>query len=464
MNGLRIEGLEIRDQVGRRLLAPLDLQLEGGRCLCLVGESGAGKSLVCAAVAGTLPPELGMRGRVWLDGREITGMATEERRALWSRSMFLLPQEPWTALATARATRDQVADMPRLHGGAKGIPDRTARLLERVGLVPARDGPKLPSQLSGGMAQRVAMATTLGAPAGLILVDEPTKGLDADRRGLAEDGLQSLLAEGRSVLLVTHDLDLARRLGDDVMVMRDGEVVESGPAAEVLTRPGHAFTRALLDAEPAGWTERRSTASRTLVTASDLAISPVRGGTAIARDIAFSISRGGITALSGPSGCGKTTLGDTVIGLHRPAAGKLHRPDGLVVQKLYQDPGAAFAPWRSIRATMSDVLAGSGRSRAALDGLCRPIFPRLGLALSLLDRRPGEVSGGELQRLALARALLGGADLIFADEPTSRLDTISQLLFIELLGEVAGSGLAILLASHNVGLLAKLADEVVVLP
>ena len=464
MSGLRIEGLEIRDREGRVLLAPLDLDLSNGRCLCLIGESGAGKSLVCAAVAGTLAPELGMRGRIWLDGSEITAMSAEVRRALWSKAMFLLPQEPWAALATARTARDQVADMPRLHGGRAAVPGLTSMLLERVGLVPARDGPKLPSQLSGGMAQRVAMATTLGAPAGLILVDEPTKGLDADRRGLAEDGLRSLLAEGRSVLLVTHDLELARGLGDEVMVLRDGKVEERGPAADVLTRPCHGFTRALLEAEPAGWTARRSTASGTLVTAADLAISPVRGEAAIARGIEFSIRRGGITGLSGPSGCGKTTLGDTVLGLHRPVAGELHRPDGLVVQKLYQDPGAAFAPWRSIRATMSDVLAGSGRRKVALDELCLPVFPRLGLALSLLDRRPGAVSGGELQRLALARALLGGADLIFADEPTSRLDTISQRLFMELLGEVAASGLAILLASHNHGLLANSADEIVALP
>ncbi len=462
MSALGVQGLGIRDREGRFLLMPVDLELEAGRCLCLVGESGAGKSLVCAAVAGTLPPGLSMGGRIWLDGREITDLSDAERRALWSTAVFLLPQEPWTALATARTARNQVADMPRLYGSrVAGI---AANLMERVGLSATRDGPKVPSQLSGGMAQRVALATTLGAPARLILVDEPTKGLDADRRKLAEEGLRFLLYEGRSVLLVTHDLDLARRLGDEAVVMREGQVVERGPASEVLTRPCHAFTRTLLNAEPSRWARRRSAASDILVTAENLAVSPVRGGVIIARSIAFSIRRGGITALSGPSGCGKTTLGDTVLGLRRPAAGRLHRQGRLVVQKLYQDPGAAFAPWRTIRATMSDALAEREAGREALEDLCRLIFSRLGLNASMLDRRPGAVSGGELQRLALARALLAKADLVFADEPTSRLDAVSQKQFMELLHETAGSGVGILLASHDRDLLAASADETVFLP
>ncbi len=462
MSALSIQGLGIRDREGRFLLMPVDLELEAGRCLCLVGESGAGKSLVCAAVAGTLPPGLSMGGRIWLDGREITDRSDAERRALWSTAVFLLPQEPWTALATARTARNQVADMPRLYGGrVAGI---AANLMERVGLSATRDGPKVPSQLSGGMAQRVALATTLGAPARLILVDEPTKGLDADRRKLAEEGLRFLLYEGRSVLLVTHDLDLARRLGDEAVVMREGQVVERGPASEVLTRPCHAFTRTLLDAEPSRWARRRSAASDILVTAENLAVSPVRGGVIIARSIAFSIRRGGITALSGPSGCGKTTLGDTVLGLRRPAAGRLHRQGRLVVQKLYQDPGAAFAPWRTVRATMSDALAEREAGREALEDLCRLIFSKLRLNASMLDRRPGAVSGGELQRLALARALLAKADLVFADEPTSRLDAVSQKQFMELLHETAGSGVGILLASHDRDLLAASADETVFLP
>ncbi len=462
MSALRIQGLGIRDREGRLLLKPLDLELEAGRCLCLVGESGAGKSLVCAAVAGTLSPGLSMGGRIWLDGREITDLSDAERRALWSTAVFLLPQEPWTALATARTARNQVADMPRLHGGR--VARIAANLMERVGLSARRDGPKLPSQLSGGMAQRVAIATTLGAPARLILVDEPTKGLDADRGKLAEEGLRSLLEEGRSVLLVTHDLALARGLGDEAVVMREGQVVERGPASEVLTRPCHAFTRTLLDGEPSRWARRRSAASDILVTAENLAVSPVRGGAIIARSIAFSIRRGGITALSGPSGCAKTTLGDTVLGLRRPAAGRLHRQGRLVVQKLYQDPGAAFAPWRTVRATMSDALAEREAGREALEDLCRPIFSRLGLNASMLDRCPGAVSGGELQRLALARALLAKADLVFADEPTSRLDALSQKQFMKLLHETAESGVGILLASHDRDLLAASADETVFLP
>jgi peptide/nickel transport system ATP-binding protein len=462
MSDLRIERLEIRDRQGRILLAALDLDLMAGRCLCLIGESGAGKSLVCAAVAGTLSSELSMSGRIWLRGREITRLSAAERQSLWGRDLFLLPQEPWTALAAARTARAQIGDMPRLHGGGAAS-GTVATLLERVGLVPLTDGPKRPSQLSGGMAQRVAIATTLGAPARLILVDEPTKGLDADRRALARDGMRSLLSEGRSVLLVTHDLELARQLGDETVVMRDGQVLERGPTSEVLTRPRHDFTRALLAAEPSGWAKRPSSASDVLVRATDLSIAAVRGGPVLVRDLSFSIAAGGITGLSGASGRGKTTLGDTVIGLRRRAAGTVTWERKAVVQKLYQDPGAAFAPWRMIGATMADALAGSGIPRGRLADLCKPILVRLGLNEEMLDRRPGAVSGGELQRLSLARALLCRADLIFADEPTSRLDAVSQQRFIELLCKTAAAGTAILLASHDNELLAKSADRMIVL-
>ncbi len=463
MTDLRVDGLAIRDRHGRALLAACDFVLEAGRCLCLVGESGAGKSLVCAAIAGTLAPELSMGGRIWLGGREITAMTASDRRGLWSRAVFLLPQEPWTALAPARKTRKQVGDMPRLHGNGRDIWRVTAKLLERAGLTPSRDGAKLPSQLSGGMAQRAALATTFGAPARLILVDEPTKALDADRRAHAEAGLRSLLDEGRSMLLVTHDLELAGRLANEIVVMREGEIAEQGAASDVLSHPRHAFTRELLVSEPSSWTTRRRTPSPVLVKAAGLAVSPARGGPIVAQDLDFSIRRGGITGLSGPSGCGKTTLGDTLVGLHRPAAGTLYREGRQVVQKLYQDPGAAFAPWRSIRATLSDALAASGQNRSTLDDRCSAVFARLGLAAALLDRRPAAVSGGELQRLSLARALLCRADLIFADEPTSRLDAISQKAFMDLLCDVADNGTAIFLASHNRILLAKVAYDTVLL-
>lgn len=456
---LVIERLAVAGPHGQELLAPLDLVLDAGRTTCLVGESGAGKSLVCAAVAGTLPPELRCSGRIWLDGVDVTAMDARARRALWSRSLFLLPQEPWAALAPSRSAAAQVGDMPRLHPCGPG--GGASRLLERVGLVPSRDGPKRPAQLSGGMAQRVAMATTLGAPAGLVLVDEPTKGLDHARRWQAEDGLRSLMGQGRALLLVTHDLDLARSLGDEVVVMRDGQVLERG--ADVLAQPRHAFTRALMAAQPEGWPARLHRPGQAVITVDGLAIRAGTAGPMLASGVAFAIGAGGITGLSGPSGAGKTTLGDTVLGLRRPAAGQVRWAGIPRGQKLYQDPGGAFAPWRPIRATMADALAANGGRCGGLDAACGPMLARLGLSGELLERRPAAVSGGELQRLSLVRALLCRPSLIFADEPTSRLDAITQHAMARLLSDTADGGTAILLASHNEALLAKLAGTTVAL-
>lgn len=458
MTRLRAEGLSVTDARGHRLVAPLDLALEPGRATCLVGESGAGKSLVCAAIAATLPPDLRAGGRLWLDGRDIAALPPAARPSLWARQLFLLPQEPWTALAPARAALPQVDDMRRIHGGPPGL---AARLMERMGLRPGPDGAKRPGQLSGGMAQRVAMAIALGAPAGIVMVDEPTKGLDPRRRGQVEAGLRALLGEGRAVLLVTHDIALARAIGDEIVILREGEAVERGPPARVLAAPSHPFTRALLAAQPERWAKRKRAARPPMLEVTDLAIRPARGAPILASGLRFSMAAGGITGLRGPSGSGKTTLGDTLLGLTRPAHGRIEWIGGGTGQKLFQDPGMAFAPWRPIGATLADALASAGRRRAAVGAESGALLRRLNLSPALLARRPSAVSGGELQRLSLARALLARPRFIFADEPTSRLDAISQQALSHLLCDVADTGTAILLASHDQTLLARMADAVI---
>lgn len=467
MTALLLERLAVRDRAGRTLVAPLDLALERGGMVSLVGESGAGKSLVCAAVAGTLPPGLAAAGRIAIAGRSAAALPAAERRALWSRDLFLLPQEPWAALAPSRQTRARTADTPRLCGAGAGAGRMAGALLARLGLCPDTDGPKRPWQLSGGMAQRAAVAAALGAPAGLVLVDEPTKGLDAPMRDRVRDSLRVLLEDGRAVVLVTHDLQLAAAMGGEVLVMRDGAVVERGPADEVLQRPRHPFTRALAAAVPDRWPRRAVSGQPELLAVEGVTLAAGRGGRVLVSGLSLSVPRNGIVGLSGPSGSGKTTLGDTMLGLRPPAAGRVRwagaerssRPGAR--QKLYQDPLAAFAPWRRVGATMADAFAGAGRPRRTAIGVLKPMLARLGLSPSLLDRLPGEVSGGELQRLALARAMATQPAFQFADEPTSRLDPLTQQQVAGLLAELAEGGTACLLASHDPHLLAALAGQVV---
>jgi peptide/nickel transport system ATP-binding protein len=465
MSTLECTGLSVRGPDGALLLAPLDLAVAPGTVLVLLGESGAGKSLVCGAIAGTLPAELRVEGRVALGGRDIGRLPSAARRALWARSLFLLPQEPWQALAPTRSIAAQTADMPRLHQGARG---RTAggiaaALLRRLGLPVAAHGAKRPAQLSGGMAQRAAFAAALGAPAPLVLVDEPTKGLDAALRDRVGEHLALLRDEGRALVVVTHDLALARALGGETIVMRDGRVVERGPTEAVFATPRAAFTRALLAADPAAWRFPRRPAGAIAASLRGVTITAGARGPALVRGFDLDLARGSVVGLVGPSGAGKTSIGDTLLRLRQPAAGTVTwaNPARRAHQKLFQDPGAAFAPWRPIGATVADALHQADAPRERLS----PLLHRLGLAPRLLQRRPAQVSGGELQRIALARALLCAPELLFADEPTSRLDPITQARTVALLRElVEEQRLALLLVSHDKALVEAAADRIVALP
>lgn len=463
---LAVERLSVRDAAGRALVAPFDLTLAVGGAATLVGESGAGKSLVCAAVAGTLPPGLLAAGRIWIGGRRAETLATRDRQALWARDLFLLPQEPWQALAPARRVLPQTADATRLSVGNRASARQAARgLLARVGLDPEADGPKRPWQLSGGMAQRVAVAAALGVPAPLVLVDEPTKGLDVARRAQVRDGLLTLRRDGRALLLVTHDLRLARQLGGELLVMRNGDAVERGEAAAVLAHPAHPFTRALADALPYPHGDAAPPPGPALVRTEAISLRAGRKGPPLVQGMTTAIGAGEVVGLCGPSGSGKTTLGDTLLGLRRVQAGRVAwRPDAArpaARQKLYQDPGAAFAPWRPLRASLADALAGTGRRRAALPGMAAPLLARMRLDPALLDRRPAEVSGGELQRIAIARTLLGEPLFLFADEPTSRLDPLTEREVLLCLAELAAGGTACLLASHDPDVLGAMARRVI---
>ncbi|AVS75556.1 ATP-binding cassette domain-containing protein, partial [Paracidovorax cattleyae] len=303
-------------------------------------------------------------------------------------------------------------------------------------------------QLSGGMAQRAAAAIALAGGARILLADEPTKGLDAAWRRHAIEGLQALLQEGGCAVVITHDLDLARQLDGAVMVLQGGRAVESGRARNVLAAPGHAFTRQLLDADPSAWP--RPEAPRggdTVLQATGLCKG--FGARPLFRGVDLELRRGERTVVQGDSGSGKSTLGNVLLGLVRADSGRVRRAPSLAptaLQKLYQDPAGAFAPQLALGTALHDVVRRHAQPWAALE----EHLQRLGLDPALLLRRPGEVSGGELQRIALARALLARPALLFADEPTSRLDPLTQRHTLALLtGAMQETGAILLLVTHD---------------
>lgn len=447
---LDVAGLRVFDAAsGKAIVDGVDLRVAAGSVLTLLGESGSGKSLLAQALMGTLATGLRAEGAITIAGELFDAADQPSRQRLWGREVALLPQEPWLALDPTMRVRQQVAETHELVAGLAVDPSREAALndLRQLGMEQAAR--LYPHQISGGMAQRVAFLATHAAGARLLIVDEPTKGLDSGKRGDILAMLQAALAGGMAVLCITHDVWLARALGGEVAVMLDGSVIEQGRAAHVLAQPSQAYTRALLAADPASWTVRPTAKAPGEIVARVDRVAKSFGGQRLFSDISVEIRRGEVVAIAGESGAGKTTFGNLLLGLLQADAGKVTRAGGLprtAFQKLYQDPAAAFAPTLTLRTALADMLA---LHRLQWDAVA-PLLLRLRLGEHLLDRLPSQVSGGELQRFALARVLLLKPALIFADEPTSRLDPITQQQTLALLLEAAGDyGCAVLLVTHD---------------
>ena len=317
--GLTVPRVVVRHG-GTTLVDVEDLLVEPGRPLTIVGESGSGKSVLAHALMGTLPPELAAEGEMTLGDERFDLADRSGRRHLWGTHLALLPQEPALALDPTMRVRAQVAE-----GAADWRPrdprpgELADRHLARLGL--PHVGAAYPHTLSGGMAQRVAHAAATIGGARVLVVDEPSKGLDPESLDRLADLLADHVADGGVLLTITHDLRLARRLGGDVLVMRQASVVEAGPAERVLTEPAHAYTRRLLAAEPARWGRPWQRGERPEDNASPLVeargIGKSYGDTALFDDLSLAVRPGERWAITGPSGVGKTTLGNALLRLTR---------------------------------------------------------------------------------------------------------------------------------------------------
>ncbi|MGF1553800.1 MAG: ATP-binding cassette domain-containing protein, partial [Paracoccaceae bacterium] len=417
------------------LLGPVAVAVEPGRPLSILGETGAGKSLLAQAIMGALPPGLSAQGAVRLGGLRLDTLPRREREALWGRRVAMLPQEPWRALDPLMRAEAQVAET---HARVAGLPGREARGrarddLARLGL-DAQARSALPGALSGGMAQRVAFAAATAGGARVLLADEPTKGLDAARRDDVVRLLKAFAEGGGTLVTITHDVAVARALGGEALVLRSGAAVERGPAERVLSAPASDYARALVAAAPANWPKAAPAEGGTPVIEAD-GRAIARAGRVLLDDIGFALGEGGRRALAGPSGLGKTSLLDTLAGLIAPAAGRVVRHGRarapFAIQKIYQDPPAAFAARVPLAAGLRDLERRHRLPPGRLSGL----LDRLGIAPEMLARRPDAVSGGELQRIALARALALAPAVLLADEPTSRLDPVTRRQVMAVLGE-----------------------------
>lgn len=457
--------LEVRDlriDAGRLSLEVPSLRFEQGQTTCVIGRSGSGKSLLASALSGLRPPGLQIAGNVLLNGQVPAD-------PLWKHHVYLLPQEPAVALNPTMAVGKQVAELFRWRL-APDCPWSTPKVLcLHVGLS-AADLEKFPGQLSGGMQQRVMIAMALAVRATFVVADEPTKGLDEFNKAQVIAVFQRIRKMGRGVIVITHDLEVARALADTLVVIDNGRVVEQGAVDRILLQPRSAATRGLVGSEPANWTGRQRGASRAAppVLSLDNATFRFPRSRPLISDATLAIHRGEIIGLFGSSGAGKSTLADICLGLRQPISGTVrwhgkcmdpavirrHRP---MFQKLFQNPVTAFPP--NLR--LADVFDKLTPTRTAGGPSRTTLLSQLDLDEALLDRRPDQVSGGELQRLAIVRVLLAQPGFLVCDEPSSRLDMSVQRLAIDMISDyVDKTSAAVLLISHDLTILRKRADAI----
>ena len=511
---LQVQGLKVSFD-GKAVVHSIDFSIAPGEKLALVGESGSGKTVTALSLL-RLAQNAAVNGKAVFTGVEaaeraasgappkapvdLLSLPEQSLRGIRGRDIAMIFQEPMTALNPLYSVGDQIAEVLQVHKGQT----RVEAMQSAIGLLadtgipePERRANALPHQLSGGQRQRAMIAMALACQPRLLLADEPTTALDVTLRGQILDLLGELQQRnGMAVLLITHDLNLVRKFADRVAVMENGRIVEQGAVAEVFARPQHPYTRKLIDSKP------RRDGLAPAGAAADAAVTmkaerlrvayPVpipgiagwfrRGEFVAVKEASFQILAGRTLGVIGESGSGKSTLALASLGL-LPFSGELQaagqawsreaeRDKAMrrAVQVVFQDPFSSLSPRMSVEAIVEEGLrvhepglAPSARRERAVQaladvGMTEAQFP------GLLQRYPHEFSGGQRQRLAIARALIVNPSLLVLDEPTSALDVTIQKQVLGLLQRLQRErGLSYLLITHDVDVIRAMAHEVMVM-
>ncbi len=476
----------------------ISLSITHGKCLGVVGESGSGKSQTFLAAMGLLSRNGCATGSIKLEGREILGLAPERLNRIRGSEMTMIFQDPLTTLTPQLKIGDQLAEVMRTHSARRGAEVRRCCLewLDKVRMPDAaRRLQQFPHELSGGQRQRVMIAMAMLLSPKLLIADEPTTALDVTVQADILDLIAELQAsEGMAVALVTHDMGVVARMCDHIEVMRNGSFVENGTADAIFTRPRHAYTRTLLEAiprlDPSRPRIRPCGASRTLLRADDIEVGfkiRVQGGLfgraaelRAVDGVSLDVAEGETLSLVGESGCGKSTLarailqlvdikrgrvswlGHDLTGLEAHAL-KKHRKD---LQIVFQDPLASLDPRMTVSASIAEPLGTHRPELSSSERKClvSKMMERVGLSRKLINRFPHELSGGQNQRVGIARAMITSPRLVVCDEAVSALDVSVQAQILTLLKDLrAEYGLSMIFISHDLSVVREVADRIMVL-
>nr|RDS97358.1 ABC transporter ATP-binding protein [Cereibacter sphaeroides f. sp. denitrificans] len=491
---LDVSNLTVRfRQDGRTVEAVKGVSFTVGRgeTVALVGESGSGKSVTALSTVALLPDSAEVGGSVRYEGREMVGAPAAELRRVRGNDISFIFQEPMTSLNPLHTIERQIGESLALHQGLAGEAAR-ARILELLTKVGIRDPETrlgaYPHQLSGGQRQRVMIAMALANGPDLLIADEPTTALDVTIQAQILDLLAELKrTEGLSLLFITHDLGVVRRIADRVCVMQGGAIVEQGPARRIFEAPEHPYTRKLLAAEPTGRPDPVPEGAREIVRTDGLRIwFPIQRGilrrtvghVKAVNGVSLSIREGETLGVVGESGSGKTTLGLGILRLiesegpilflgqeihsRRPRALRETRRD---MQIVFQDPYGSLSPRMTVEQIVAEGLGvhgvEQGRDRRSM---VAEILTEVGLDPAAMGRYPHEFSGGQRQRVAIARAMILRPKFVVLDEPTSALDMTVQVQIVDLLRDLQRKwGLAYLFISHDLRVVRALSHKVIVM-
>jgi len=465
-----------------------------GECVALVGESGSGKSVSALSILKLLPYPSASHpsGAVRFKGRDLLTLPENEMRAIRGNDISIIFQEPMTSLNPLHTIEAQIGEVLQLHNGLRGAAARAriVELLTQVGIPePETRLGSYPHQLSGGQRQRVMIAMALANEPDLLIADEPTTALDVTVQAQILKLLTDIRTRlGMSMLFITHDLGIVRRIADTVCVMNGGRIVEQGPVEQVFTAPQHPYTRALLAAEPKPDPAPPRPDAPVVMASDDLKVwFPVKRGLLrktvghikAVDGVTVSVRQGETLGVVGESGSGKTTLGlallrlissnGPIVFLGRNIQGlrfKEMRPIRRDMQIVFQDPYGALSP----RMSVGDIVAeGLGVHQPALTEAEREArvvkaLTDVGLDPQTRFRYPHEFSGGQRQRISIARAVVLEPNFVVLDEPTSALDMLFQAQMVDLLRDLQRKrDLTYMFISHDLRVVASLASNLIVM-
>ena len=465
-----------------------------GETVALVGESGSGKSVTALSVLKLLPYPAASHpsGKIVFEDEDLLSLNEKQLRRVRGNKITMIFQEPMTSLNPLHTIEQQVGEVLSLH---QGMGERQARLrtLELLREVGVREPEKrlgaYPHQLSGGQRQRVMIAMALANKPQLLIADEPTTALDVTVQAQVLELLAGLKAKhGMSMLFITHDLGIVRKIADRVCVMTQGRIVETGPTAEIFANPKHDYTRHLLAAEPKGAPPTSDSSARTIMEGRDVRVwFPIKKGffrstvghVKAVDGVDVNVRAGQTLGVVGESGSGKTTLGLALARLIS-SKGSIHfngrdidklsfndmRPLRRELQIVFQDPFGSLSPRMSVSEIIEEGLKihAPSLSVAERDRRVVTALNEVGLDPATRFRYPHEFSGGQRQRIAIARAMVLKPRFVMLDEPTSALDMSVQAQVVDLLRDLqAKNDLAYLFISHDLKVVRALANDVIVM-